>query len=241
MTKAVIFSDFDGTITTKDSNDFLADKYGFGGEKRHELFAGVLEGNKSFRDAFGEMLNSISAPLDKCIETLVETIELDPGFKEMYEWAHFEGIPIIIVSSGMKPLIEAILKHHLDPKAVANIDLVANDVHVEEDGSWKIVFRDKSPEGHDKSKTISHYKARFANQEQPPMYFYCGDGVSDLSAARECDLLFAKEGKDLIKYCDKENVPYHVFSSFDDILKVTKLVIEEKHDIREFIDKASSS
>ena len=24
--------------------------------------------------------------------------------------------------------------------------------------------------------------------------FYAGDGVSDLSAARECDLLFAKEG-----------------------------------------------
>ena len=40
---------------------------------------------------------------------------------------------------------------------------------------------------------------------------YCGDGVSDISAARETDLLFAKKGRDLVKHCLQENVPFYPF------------------------------
>jgi len=50
--------------------------------------------------------------------------------------------------------------------------------------------------GHDKSLTIRPYAEYF--QQHPaerPTMFYAGDGVSDLSAARETDLLFAKKGR----------------------------------------------
>jgi 2-hydroxy-3-keto-5-methylthiopentenyl-1-phosphate phosphatase len=46
--------------------------------------------------------------------------------------------------------------------------------------------------GHDKSSTIRPYAALPAGQR--PTMFYAGDGVSDLSAAKETDLLFAKKG-----------------------------------------------
>lgn len=46
--------------------------------------------------------------------------------------------------------------------------------------------------GHDKSIEIRQY-ARLPKEERPTM-FYAGDGVSDLSAAKETDLLFAKKG-----------------------------------------------
>ena len=46
--------------------------------------------------------------------------------------------------------------------------------------------------GHDKSLTIRPY-AQQAEDVRPTL-FYAGDGVSDLSAARETDLLFAKKG-----------------------------------------------
>jgi 2-hydroxy-3-keto-5-methylthiopentenyl-1-phosphate phosphatase len=51
---------------------------------------------------------------------------------------------------------------------------------------------------------------------------YCGDGVSDLSAARETDLLFAKRGRDLVTYCIREKMPYTEFDSFADIHAVVK-------------------
>lgn len=46
--------------------------------------------------------------------------------------------------------------------------------------------------GHDKSIEIRQY-AELPDAERPTM-FYAGDGVSDLSAAKETDLLFAKKG-----------------------------------------------
>lgn len=46
--------------------------------------------------------------------------------------------------------------------------------------------------GHDKSIEIRPY-ANLPDLERPTM-FYAGDGVSDLSAAKETDLLFAKKG-----------------------------------------------
>jgi 2-hydroxy-3-keto-5-methylthiopentenyl-1-phosphate phosphatase len=45
--------------------------------------------------------------------------------------------------------------------------------------------------GHDKSIEIRKY-SRLAER---PVLFYAGDGVSDLSAAKETDLLFAKAGQ----------------------------------------------
>lgn len=47
--------------------------------------------------------------------------------------------------------------------------------------------------GHDKSLAIKPYHN--LPDDERPITFYCGDGASDLSAARETDLLFAKAGQ----------------------------------------------
>lgn len=47
--------------------------------------------------------------------------------------------------------------------------------------------------GHDKSLEIKPYAA--LPDSERPVLLYAGDGVSDLSAAAETNLLFAKEGK----------------------------------------------
>lgn len=47
--------------------------------------------------------------------------------------------------------------------------------------------------GHDKSIEIRKYVA--LPEDERPTMFYAGDGVSDLSAAKETDILFAKQGR----------------------------------------------
>lgn len=47
--------------------------------------------------------------------------------------------------------------------------------------------------GHDKSLEIRKYSK--LPESQRPYLFYAGDGVSDLSAAKETDLMFAKKGR----------------------------------------------
>lgn len=56
--------------------------------------------------------------------------------------------------------------------------------------SFQLIY--SSHFGHDKSIEIRQY-AKLPDSIRPGM-FYAGDGVSDLSAAKETDLLFAKKG-----------------------------------------------
>ncbi len=53
--------------------------------------------------------------------------------------------------------------------------------------------------GHDKSLEIRPYATLPAGER--PVLFYAGDGVSDLSAAKETDLLFAKAGRGMSMPC----------------------------------------
>ncbi|KAH3663441.1 hypothetical protein WICMUC_005967 [Wickerhamomyces mucosus] len=227
---AIIFTDFDGTVTLQDSNDYLTDTLGFGYDQRKVYNDQILEGDISFRYAFSKMLESIHTPFDECINILLEKVQLDPGFKETFEWAQENDIPIIVVSSGMKPIIRALLLKLVGEESIDKIEIVSNDTKVNDDGSWEIVYRDETSFGHDKSRAIIPYREA---RKSPQKLFYCGDGVSDLSAAKETDLLFAKRGKDLVTYCRREKIPFTQFDSFKDILKDIKSVLNNEKTIND--------
>ena len=79
--------------------------------------------------------------------------------------------------------------------------------------------------------------------------FYAGDGVSDLSAAKETDLLFAKKGHgksflkqqekaadlatDLVSYCVRENVPFTIFEDWSSILAIVKEIVSGKKSVKQ--------
>jgi 2,3-diketo-5-methylthio-1-phosphopentane phosphatase len=231
--KFIFFTDFDGTVTTADSNDHMTDNLGFGVERRRWLNKEVLYGRMDFRDSFDEMISSIPTPFDECIEILKRDIKLDPGFKEFYIWAQENNVPIVILSGGMQPVIRALLDTLLGPGW--NIQIVSNDVapregkSINDKNGWKIQFHDErlvcffpaihpmrlaplththddSHHGHDKSLEIRKY----SSLPNRPTMFYAGDGVSDLSAAKETDLLFAKADKGACSF----SRPTSPFSSY---------------------------
>ncbi|KAI7198034.1 hypothetical protein KC365_g19255, partial [Hortaea werneckii] len=85
--KFIFFTDFDGTITLQDSNDYMTDTIGFGKEIREGLNRDILDGKITFRDAFRQMMDSVKKPFPECVEYLVKNIKLDPHFNEYYQWA----------------------------------------------------------------------------------------------------------------------------------------------------------
>ncbi|KXJ85510.1 HAD-like domain-containing protein [Microdochium bolleyi] len=233
--RAIFFTDFDGTITLQDSNDFLTDNVGFGLEERIKGNKDTLSGARHFRDTFQEMMDSVDLPFDQCIKLLLDNVQLDPKFKEFYTWCRAENVPVVVLSGGMQPIIKALLAHLVGEKEVEEMQIVSNDVQskngkgINEVGGWNIKYHDDSPFGHDKSLEIRPYAA-LADR---PVMFYAGDGVSDLSAAKETDLLFAKAGRDLVNYCVRENVPFTVFHDFGDIHRIVKDVVEGKVSVQE--------
>ena len=70
-------------------------------------------------------------------------ISLDPGFAEFYDWTLKNNVPVIVLSSGMEPIIRALLAKFLGPKA-NSIPIISNNVEIAPDKSWKIIYRDES-------------------------------------------------------------------------------------------------
>ncbi|KAI6103176.1 HAD-like domain-containing protein [Pisolithus croceorrhizus] len=258
----VVLSDWDGTITNYDSNDYMTDNLGYGKEKRREGNLDILSGKTTFRDEFRRMLESVSVnghTLDECKEVLKQSasfsacplsppamgkqrrftveplptthglsdIKLDPGFRDFYRYCKSEDIPVVIVSSGMEPIIRAVLSALVTPEEAAEIDIISNDVDVHVDGTWSIKYRHPtSGYGHDKSQAILPYRTL----PRPPMLFFFGDGVSDMSAARHADVLFVKQKNDgendLAAYCKREGIPHILFSDFGAALKTVRAIVE---------------
>ncbi|KAJ5203347.1 hypothetical protein N7449_005426 [Penicillium cf. viridicatum] len=241
--KLIFFTDFDGTITVDDSNDFMIDNLGFGREKRLALGNRVLDETLSFRDAFREMLESIKTPYDECIEILLKNMKLDPYFEEFYYWAKDNNVPIVILSSGMRPIISALLEKFLGHKPASHLTIISNEPvsrdgkDINSEGGWQIEYRDGSHFGHDKSLEIKPYAA--LPDGERPILLYAGDGVSDLSAAAETDLLFAKQGKDLVTYCQRKGMPYTTFENWSTILSTSKDILNGKVSAGEVAAKAS--
>lgn len=146
--KIIFFTDYDGTITQQDSNDFLTDNLGYGLEKRLQGNHDVLYGQRHFRDSFQEMMDSVTTPFDRCIEVLSRNITLDTGFREFYDWTRANNVPIVILSGGMRPIIRGMLAGWLGEDEVDNVQIVSNDVaarpgkSINEEGGWRINFHD---------------------------------------------------------------------------------------------------
>ncbi|KAH7929954.1 hypothetical protein BV22DRAFT_1109561 [Leucogyrophana mollusca] len=230
--KFVVLSDWDGTITNLDSNDYLTDNIGFGRDERRRLNELVLKEEIGFKDAFRLMLDSVAngdkggADLEFCKTTLRKNILIDEGFTTFYKWCKANDVPFVIVSSGMAPVIRAVLEELLGDDA-KDIEIISNDVDVQPDGKWSIKYRHPtSAFGHDKSQAITPY----LELSNPPTLFFFGDGVSDMSAAQHADVLFVKVKEngenDLSKYCTKKGIQHIKFQHFSDAHPVVEAIIK---------------
>ncbi|KAI0692896.1 HAD-like domain-containing protein [Cytidiella melzeri] len=235
--KFVVLSDWDGTITNRDSNDYLTDHLGYGADKRRQGNLEILAGRETFRDEFRRMLKSVAAnghTFEQCKEVLKQNITLDSGFKEFYEFCKANDIPVVIISSGMAPLIRSVLSNLIGDEEAQKIEIVANDADINDDGTWEIKYRHPtSGYGHDKSQAILPYRAL----PNPPTVFFFGDGVSDMSAARHADVLFVKKkpgmDNDLAAFCTREGIPHVLFEDFGRALGVVSQVVEGKLSVRD--------
>ncbi|RPD60381.1 hypothetical protein L226DRAFT_217390 [Lentinus tigrinus ALCF2SS1-7] len=242
--KFVVLSDWDGTITTRDSNDYMTDELGFGPEKRRQGNLDILSGKVTFRDAFHEMLDSVSGnghSFEFCKEELKKNIKLDPGFKDFYQYCKEHDIPIVIISSGMEPIIRAVLSNLIGEEDSKDIEIVSNHVDIHADGTWSIKYRHPtSGFGHDKSQAILHYR----ELEHPPTIFFFGDGVSDMSAARHADVLYVKQKQggdnDLAAFCTREGIPHILFEDFSHALRSVSAIVEGKTTTQEALAKGTA-
>ncbi|KAJ9665739.1 hypothetical protein H2201_004226 [Coniosporium apollinis] len=143
-------------------------------------------------------------------------LDIDPDFQTFHRFCINNSIPFNVISAGLKPVLRRVLDHFLGEAESAHIDIP--------------VWRHENELGHDKALSINEYKdtAKLESDDGTiPMIVFIGDGVSDLPAAREADVLFARKGLRLEEYCLENKLAYIPFNTFSDIqrevIKIAKI------------------
>lgn len=192
-----IFSDFDGTITKKDTlNEFLrinADP------KWLEIEQRWIDGEIGSKECLKEQMQLFKNFSKTEIDKFIKNIEIDDTFIEFYKAVKKQNIDFFILSDGLDYFIRKVLANNgiTDAKIYANRLL------------WKETSLDVDfPNCNDKCdvkagmcKCLIVEKCK-NNVEGDIVYI--GDGVSDFCVSKKADFLFAK-GKLLNYYStDKE-------------------------------------
>ena len=164
MTKTHIFSDFDGTITENDTLIFLTTHLG-GGAKLIETIGRLLHDNTlSLSEGIAAEMRSIRRPFAEAEKLLREKVKIDPGFVPFARWCEARQIPLTVLSAGFYQLIELFLQREEFPQ----MEILANHLKPNEQIGWQCVFRDKTPDGHDKSVAVRQARSRGINPIDNP-------------------------------------------------------------------------
>jgi 2,3-diketo-5-methylthio-1-phosphopentane phosphatase len=217
----------------QDTGHILFDAHGCGSERRNILDEQIKTGERSFREVSEEMWGSLNVPFDDGFEVMEKSLEIDPDFQEFHKFCISNKIPFNVISAGLKPILRKVLDTFLGEEMSAHIEIVANDAEITEDGSeWKPVWRHDTELGHDKALSITEAREEAAlkcDDGTIPLIVFIGDGVSDLPAARQADVLFARRGLRLEEYCVENKIAYIAFDTFADIQKeIQKIMIDDE-------------
>jgi 2,3-diketo-5-methylthio-1-phosphopentane phosphatase len=200
-----IFSDFDGTITERDTLVFLIERVG-GGPRMREINDRLLADDKiSLRQCLAAGMRSIRAPFAEAVRLLREHVPADPGFAGFARWCAEREIPLTVLSAGFRELIEL----YLPPADFPGLDVRANTLVPDERKGWQCVFRDRSSFGHDKAAALR--AARGAGR----YVIFIGDGISDRAPAEVADEVYAKPP--LARWCRARGIACREFTRFGDV------------------------
>ncbi|KAI1396966.1 HAD-like domain-containing protein [Hypoxylon fuscum] len=229
--KIICFSDFDGTIFMQDTGHVLFDNHGCGSKRREVLDEQIKTGERSFREVSEEMWGSLNVPFEDGFQVMEKTLEIDPDFQSFHKYCIANDIPFNVISAGLKPILRRVLDTFLGEEASSHIQIVANEAQISADGSeWKPIWRHDTELGHDKALSVQEARKDAeltCDDGTIPLIVFIGDGVSDLPAAREADVLFARRGLRLEEYCVEHKITYIPFDTFADIQKEISRIRDE--------------
>lgn len=200
-----VFTDFDGTITDRDTLVFLIERLGGG---RHHLATTARrrrDGRLSLRREIAANMRTIRAPWSEAIALLRAHVRMDPAFPDCAAWCAMHSVPLTVLSAGFAEIVAL----YLDAAVFPGVEVFANTLHPDERG-WRCVFRDRSDAGHDKAEAVR------AARTQGRYTIFIGDGVSDREAAGVADEVFAKAP--LAAWCRRQAIPCREIRSFADVV-----------------------
>ncbi len=202
LSRTSVFLDFDGTITQRDVNRYLLDRFAAGDWRAisDEYRAGTI-GSRECLIGHWALLE----PHESSLRAAAAEVPLDPGFEPLITALRDAGAELVVVSDGFGFRAEEVC-------AEAGVDVLTN--HVDwTTGRLEFPHEDRccpcSTCGVCKQAPIK--EARRAGRTT----VLVGDGTSDRKAALLADVVFAK-GR-LAQWCALQEVPHRRFETLADV------------------------
>lgn len=199
--------DFDGTVTRNNLSTLLRASFARGDWR--SIDARYLRGGLTVEQSNALQYALIREPREKLQAFVCEHIDLRPGFRDFVTYCQREGMPFVIVSSGLDFYIEPVLARI----GLPDLELHCGQTAFGEDG---ITVRYVDPEG---NVIDGGFKMSYLTwlRQRDSTIIYLGDGNSDVEAARQADHVFATGA--LRHLLEAESVPATPFSDFYDVLR----------------------
>jgi len=210
--KAILFLDFDGTITCRDAVDAILETYA--DPKWLAFEAEWRAGRIGSRDCLQAQMALVRATR-KQLDKLLDEIEIDKGLAALLENCAAHDIPVHIVSDGFDYCIRRILARasRRRPALLAVGRVCA--ARLEARGrSWRTEFPYFQQTCGHGCATCKPAVMRLLNSTNAPAIFV-GDGLSDQYAVASADLVFAKN--ELAHYCRENSIEHTLYSHLGDV------------------------
>lgn len=197
----IVFCDFDGTITAEETFVKLVKR--FSRIPHATLSNEVAAGRRTNAEAVRALIGSIETDDHSALTEFILEQTIRPGFGEFVETLHARKIPLVIVSGGLLPLIEARLKpyrHRLH--AIHAADLSVHNGRLTAHSKFE-----KNGEILCKRSVLESY--------DPNRWMVIGDGANDHAMVRGAEKIFARDT--LAQELAAAGTPHHLFQDFFEI------------------------
>jgi 2-hydroxy-3-keto-5-methylthiopentenyl-1-phosphate phosphatase len=213
-----IFTDFDGTITTKDIGDEIFKEFGEFEPHHSNLKSGILKIDEYWKKVCSAFMPGTTA---ETIREYALSCETDPWFKKFADYCSGSGIPLTVVSDGFDLYIEPVMSK----LGLSHLPLYCNNLHFSSNGLAIPYFPGASESCHCLCASCKR-NAILAHTKENSIIIFIGDGYSDYCAAEHADIIFAK--KDLAAFCTQNKLPHYPFSNFFDVYRILTDIIPNK-------------
>jgi 2-hydroxy-3-keto-5-methylthiopentenyl-1-phosphate phosphatase len=216
-----IFCDFDGTVCPQDVGEKFFKK--FAGERAEIDVRRLLAQEITMQQWLTGLCDAIGVIEQQCVESFVEQFQLDPHFAGFARFCQQHDLPLMILSDGLDFYIERILSSN----GLQDLPFFANcSTFIPVDGGVKLdvkfPFTDAECHACGNCKR-NHMLSTSADDD---ILVYVGDGYSDRCPVRYADIVFAQ--KQLITYCQGQNITYTTFHHFGDVQKNMEELLNRK-------------
>ncbi len=164
----------------------------------------------TLRDGVRQLLESIpSARYPEIIE-YAKTKAIRPGLEELLDFLDAEGVAFVVVSGGLRGMVEAVLSQS-STETCSLVERVAAIYAVDIGTTGE--FLQAFSEFEEGTELVS--KVQVMLQHPAEEQIAIGDSVTDLNMALEAPVVFARDR--LCQYLDEYNKPYIPWNNFFDI------------------------